>query len=183
MNDKKKVECQDSSSRSELERFRLVLGRRLRFVREEVARGGSPAKFGSLFKRSKSTVTRYEDGERDADAWYLHQLTQEYGLSEAWMLSGVGEAQPVEGFAVREGRTLAYNPKSPLTDISYQEILDDISLVVREVEEIMQEQEVTMTPEGKGKLMALVFDYLVTRSEEVDEPVGAQILRLMKFGT
>lgn len=183
MNVEKKDEHQHSSYQLELECYRTVLGERLKQVRFEYAGGESLEKFGKRFHRSKTTVARYEDGSRDADAWFIHQISQEFGLAQPWILSGVGSPAPENGeITPSEGSRDGKN-SSPLMNIGYQDVLDDIALVVREVEEIIVEKGVSLTPSGKGKLMALVFDYLVTRSEEVNEPVSAQIIRLMRFGT
>lgn len=180
MKEGKKNQGQPISLRPEHERYRMDLGRRLRSVREEFAGGESPAKFAQRFGRSKSTVARYEEGSRDADAWFLCQLSRTLDLEPAWLLSGIGE--PVSANTKRMPPKVMKS-MSPLTQVPYQEVLDDIALVVREVEEIIEEQGVLLTASAKGNLMALVFDYLLTRSEDVVEPVRTQITRLVRFGT
>lgn len=105
-------------------------------------------------------------------------LAKAAGVSLEWLASG---EEPKPANDVREDSN-TYIVSSPLSNTPYQEVLDDIELVVREVEQIMLEQRKTMAPASKGKLMALVFDWLVTREEMEDESIEPQILRLIRFG-
>lgn len=67
----------------------MELGRRLKTVREQLLRQ-SPAKVARDLGVGKSSVIRYESGERLPDAWYLYVLSRRSGSDLTWLMTGQG---------------------------------------------------------------------------------------------
>ena len=102
MNDQKKDEYEHSGSRLEVERFRMELGERLKYVREDILRL-TPGKFEKIVPASKSSIARYETGERPVDIWFVYNVAQRANVSLEWLVTGNG---PIEAHAdIAEDKT------------------------------------------------------------------------------
>jgi len=71
----------------------------------------------------------------------------------------------------------------PSSGQAYDSLLEEIREVVQEVESILQSRGRILPPPDKARLIVLVFDHIHTRdrSKTAEEPVSAQIIRLMKY--
>jgi hypothetical protein len=97
------------------------------------------------------------------------------GKTLGWMATG----EEIEANRVcEEGAT--YN----VAPAVYDKLLDDVYKAVFELESVLQENGLTIDePDSRAKLVAMCVDYLKNRPADATEPVSAQILRFIKFGT
>ncbi len=176
MNDKNKVEYHHSSSAWEHE-YLIQLGERLRYVREKIA-NISQQEFGKRLNTGRSSVVRYEKGERPCDAVYLRRICDTWGVSPVWLHNGAGV--PTETAELNE----ANGTYAVASGTEYERILDDVYQAVYELESILKNRGLSIDDsKNKAKLIAMCVDYLHKRPENEIEPVSAQILRFIKYGT
>lgn len=102
MNADDKPEYLHSTSERERERFYMELGGRLRYVRQELY-DLSPAKFAEIMPAGKSSVLRYESGERPADIWYIVCVASGKKVCLEWLLTGHGQISLESGISDEKG--------------------------------------------------------------------------------
>ncbi|MEJ1381376.1 MAG: hypothetical protein RPT95_10485 [Candidatus Sedimenticola sp. (ex Thyasira tokunagai)] len=126
---------------------------------------------------STDSLQRYIREEVQPPFEAMVGLCNAAGVSLEWLATGV---DPQNSKDVREEKG-----RYQLGSQEYDELMDDIKLVAVELEKFLKNNQLQIEdPEAKAKLIAMTVDYVHTRDKSrADEPVSAQIVRLMKYAS
>lgn len=149
---------------AERDRFRLDVGGRLMYVREKLA-GLSPAAFARSLGVGKSSVLRYELGERTPDAWYIAQVASRFGVSADWLTRG-DPARP-------DGASAPHDGPSGCLD---RHLLSEVLLLV---ETWTLEHDLHLPPRKKRELILLTYDEWALKDADAARHLLIRILALL----
>lgn len=136
---------------------------------------GTRKKAASAGRVSDDMLYRYIREETMIPLDVAYGLCLASGKTLDWMATGdeAGANQVVESRASYQ-----------VVPAEYDKLLDDVYLAVFELESVLKENGLTIDdPDNRAKLVAMCVDYLQNRPTDATEPVSAQILRFIKFGT
>jgi len=77
-----------------MENYPEIIGKRIRAARR--LKSMSQQELADALQVNKSTIVRYEKGERVPDALFLARLSQITGVSTDWILKGEGQGPGIE---------------------------------------------------------------------------------------
>ena len=77
---------------------------RIKFVRLDADL--NQAKFGELIGVAQSTVAGWENGTRSVSDAAVRSICREFGISEVWLRTGIGEMRPPNTRAEELGRAI-----------------------------------------------------------------------------
>lgn len=118
------------------------MGERMRHIRG----GESQDEFGALLGVSKDTVGKYERGKIKPGAEVLLALREKRGVDINWLLTGEASAPEAGGSAPLNREALAG--------------------AIAAVEDLLAERNLTLVPDKKAKLIALVYGQLTGASAD-----------------
>lgn len=128
---------------------------------------------------SESVLRKYRDKISEPSRDNLIKIALNAGVTLEWLATGYGPKYHDDIAGVAEG-ALSYKDGS----VEYDRLLDDVHQAVLELESVLKNNNLTIdNPQNKAKLIAMCVDHLHKRPVDASEPVSAQILRFIKFGT
>ncbi len=128
---------------------------------------------------SESVLRKYRDKLSEPSRDNLVKIALNTGVTLEWLATGYGPKYHDDVRAVSDNIG-TYK----VSTAGYDKILDDVYQAVFELESVLKNNELTIdSPENKAKLVAMCVDHLYKRPVDASEPVSAQILRIIKFGT